>query len=114
MKQIYRSGGSKFDRPISSGKQSFEVHKDKFPLTQPIPKIEALVQCSGEAKYVVDHDTSRRDFHYANFVLANTQPGSVIKEIKTLEALVSVQTSKLLTEVFKQCCFRVFPELPQY
>lgn len=44
----YKSGGEKFDRPVTTGKQEFDTDKSIYPLTQPIPKVEALVQCSGK------------------------------------------------------------------
>ncbi|XP_044731803.1 indole-3-acetaldehyde oxidase-like [Chrysoperla carnea] len=95
----YKSGGPKFDRPVSTGKQEYDTKKDTYPLTQPIPKVEALVQCSGEAKYMVDVDTSREDFTYTAFVLARAAPGSKIKSInsddaKKLPGVVDVITSK--------------------
>jgi hypothetical protein len=45
------SGGNAIDRPLSSGKQIFYTDKSKWPLNQPVPKLEAIAQCSGE-----DHD----------------------------------------------------------
>ncbi|XP_075216126.1 xanthine dehydrogenase-like [Lycorma delicatula] len=49
-----RSGGSLLVRPLSSGMQDFETHKDLWPLNKPVPKLEAYSQCSGEAEYVND------------------------------------------------------------
>uniref|UniRef100_T1HPY1 FAD-binding PCMH-type domain-containing protein n=1 Tax=Rhodnius prolixus TaxID=13249 RepID=T1HPY1_RHOPR len=50
----YRSGYNNLQRPLSSGKQEYVSNKKEWPLTQPIPKIESLIQCSGEAEYVND------------------------------------------------------------
>ncbi|KAL1140403.1 hypothetical protein AAG570_000335 [Ranatra chinensis] len=50
----YRSGGFLLDRPLSSGKQEFDTDRNIWPLNKPIPKIEALIQCSGEAEYTND------------------------------------------------------------
>ncbi|XP_037034825.1 indole-3-acetaldehyde oxidase-like isoform X2 [Bradysia coprophila] len=49
-----KSGGEILHRPLSSGKQMFDTYKDKFPLTQPVPKYEGLIQVSGEAQYSND------------------------------------------------------------
>ncbi|KAG4073274.1 hypothetical protein HA402_008620 [Bradysia odoriphaga] len=37
-----KSGGEILHRPLSSGMQMFDTYKDKFPLTQPVPKYEGL------------------------------------------------------------------------
>lgn len=42
------SGGKDLIRPLSSGKQLFDTDKSEWPLTQPVPKLEALAQCSGK------------------------------------------------------------------
>lgn len=34
-------------RPMSSGKQEFEIDPTMFPLGKPMPKLEAVIQCSG-------------------------------------------------------------------
>lgn len=41
------SGGALLKRPISSGLQDFETNKSLYPLTQPITKLEALAQTTG-------------------------------------------------------------------
>ncbi|GAB0096817.1 hypothetical protein DMENIID0001_123850 [Sergentomyia squamirostris] len=51
---LYRSGIGPIPRPISSGTQSYQTIPARFPLTQPIMKNEALIQCSGEAEYIND------------------------------------------------------------
>lgn len=43
----YRSGGSVLTRPVSSGKREFDTRKEVWPLNQPVPKIEGLIQCAG-------------------------------------------------------------------
>ncbi|XP_315654.4 uncharacterized protein LOC1276323 [Anopheles gambiae] len=67
---IVRSGGSKIQRPISSGAQSFDTYPSNWPLTQALPKLEAFHQTAGEAIYVNDLP-SRPDELHAAFVLAN-------------------------------------------
>lgn len=42
-----RSGSLDLVRGISTGRQEFETHPDKWPLNQPVTKIEARAQCSG-------------------------------------------------------------------
>ncbi|KAK9512029.1 hypothetical protein O3M35_000556 [Rhynocoris fuscipes] len=49
-----RSGGTLLTRPVSSGKQEFDTDRNLWPLNKPIPKIEALLQCAGEAEYTND------------------------------------------------------------
>ena len=42
------SGGKILERPLSTGKQDFETNKSVWPLNKPVPKLEAVAQCSGE------------------------------------------------------------------
>jgi xanthine dehydrogenase/oxidase len=42
------SGGKILERPISTGKQDYETNKSVWPLNKPVPKLEAVTQCSGE------------------------------------------------------------------
>jgi hypothetical protein len=44
----FLNGGKDMIRPLSSGKQIFDTDKSEWPLNQPIPKLEAIAQCSGE------------------------------------------------------------------
>ncbi|KAB7507098.1 putative aldehyde oxidase 1 [Armadillidium nasatum] len=48
----YLSGSTELIRGTSSGEQIFDLNEDTWPLGKPIPKIEARIQCSGEAEYV--------------------------------------------------------------
>lgn len=48
------SGGTILERPISSGKHTFDTFVDRYPLTEKVPKYEGLIQCSGELKYIND------------------------------------------------------------
>lgn len=83
----YQSGGSILDRPISTSKQTYQTHADEYPLTKPIPKLEALAQTTGEAKFVVDTDVSRTNFTFGSFILARAEAGSTIKSINSQKAL---------------------------
>ncbi|CAH1401638.1 unnamed protein product [Nezara viridula] len=50
----YKSGGSLLQRPVSKGIQDFQTDSSIWPLNKPVPKIEALTQCAGEAEYTND------------------------------------------------------------
>nr|CAD7266658.1 unnamed protein product [Timema shepardi] len=73
----YQSGGELLTRPPSSGVQKFQTDSSQWPLNQPIPKIEALVQCSGEAEYVNDHPPVPGQL-FAAFVLTTEAVGNII------------------------------------
>ncbi|CAO1303177.1 unnamed protein product [Diamesa tonsa] len=72
----FKSGGNILTRGLSSGTQVFDTYKKNWPLTKNIPKIEADVQCSGEAKYVNDFP-SMPDEVYGAFVLAKNVHGKI-------------------------------------
>uniref|UniRef100_A0A1B0DAA3 Uncharacterized protein n=1 Tax=Phlebotomus papatasi TaxID=29031 RepID=A0A1B0DAA3_PHLPP len=80
----YQSGSSPIYRPLSSGKQIYQSTPALYPLTQPITKVEALVQCSGEAEYV--NDIYVHNSLWATFVLSN-DPLKTIASIDASEAL---------------------------
>lgn len=46
----YRSAVGQLVRPLSSGQQDYPTEPKNYPLTQPIPKLESVVQCTGQAK----------------------------------------------------------------
>ncbi|PNF35793.1 Xanthine dehydrogenase [Cryptotermes secundus] len=79
------SGGKDLVRPLSSGKHLFDTDKSEWPLTQPVPKLEALAQCSGEAEYVNDLPAIPGEA-YAAFVLTSEGQG-YISNIDPSEAL---------------------------
>uniref|UniRef100_A0A1B0GDN7 FAD-binding PCMH-type domain-containing protein n=1 Tax=Glossina morsitans morsitans TaxID=37546 RepID=A0A1B0GDN7_GLOMM len=85
VKEEFRSGGPILIRNLSSGIQSFESNKKNFPINQPVQKLEALIQCSGEATYMNDmltHDNTV----YCAFVTA-TKVNATIEQIDASEAL---------------------------
>jgi xanthine dehydrogenase/oxidase len=86
--QNYKSGGEILKRDLSSGIQTFDTYENKWPLTKNIPKIEADVQCTGEAKYVNDYPTLPNELHAA-FVTAKNVHG-IIDKIDASKALVRV------------------------
>ncbi|XP_052893269.1 xanthine dehydrogenase/oxidase-like isoform X2 [Anopheles moucheti] len=85
VKNEYKSGGSVLDRPLSSGTQSFDTIKENWPLTKNIPKIEGMLQTSGEAKYSNDLPAFPNEL-YAAFVLG-TESQTKIINIDASEAL---------------------------
>ncbi|XP_026741667.1 xanthine dehydrogenase 1-like isoform X2 [Trichoplusia ni] len=85
MNSYYKSGGEAIKRHKSKGMQSYETDKTLWPLNQPVPKIEALVQCSGEAVFANDLPTQANEV-FAAFVTADVNAGSIIKDFDTTEA----------------------------
>uniref|UniRef100_A0A1Y9H2G4 FAD-binding PCMH-type domain-containing protein n=1 Tax=Anopheles dirus TaxID=7168 RepID=A0A1Y9H2G4_9DIPT len=85
VKPSFRSGGSVLERPLSSGQQTFDTYERNWPLTKNIPKIEALAQTSGEAKFTNDLPPLPGEL-YAAFVIA-TKPHTRIGKIDAADAL---------------------------
>lgn len=81
-----KSGGDILERPLSSGMQIFDTYKDKYPLTQPVPKYEGLIQVSGEAQYANDIPQLDNEL-WAAFVPA-TRVRAKIGKIDASDALV--------------------------
>ncbi|KAJ2948179.1 hypothetical protein O0L34_g9987 [Tuta absoluta] len=75
----FQSGAVKIKetRQVSHAQQIFDTDKSLWPLNQPIPKVEALIQCSGEAAYIDDIPTLP-DEVYASFVLTTVPSGNII------------------------------------
>lgn len=88
----FKSGGEAIKRLTSKGSQTYDTDKTVWPLNQPVPKLEALVQCSGEATFANDLPT-QTDEVFAAFVTANAPAGSFISGFDTTEAMVSIGTS---------------------
>ncbi|XP_039947447.1 xanthine dehydrogenase-like [Bactrocera tryoni] len=81
----YRSGADILRRPLSSGTQTFETIEKNYPITQPVQKLDALIQCSGEAFYMDDTLTNS---HAVYCAFANaTRVGAHIEQIDASEAL---------------------------
>ncbi|KAJ0176322.1 hypothetical protein K1T71_008496 [Dendrolimus kikuchii] len=83
----YQSGGNKIrdNRPVSEGKQSVDTNPALWPINQPIQKLEALIQCAGEAKYTEDLPSYPHEV-FGAFVLS-TVPKGFIVEIDPSKAL---------------------------
>lgn len=88
VKVEYKTGGEILLRTLSSGKQEFDTYRDNWPLTEPVPKIEGLYQCSGEAAYVNDIPHQPGEL-WAAYVHA-TDVHSKITKIETDDALVRI------------------------
>ncbi|XP_059622489.1 xanthine dehydrogenase-like [Phlebotomus argentipes] len=84
VRPIYKSGTFSIPRPLSAGQQTYETFPPKYPISQPITKIEALWQCSGEAEYVNDIEACHA--LWATFVLSK-DPMKTIASIDPTEAL---------------------------
>ncbi|CAB0016975.1 unnamed protein product [Nesidiocoris tenuis] len=48
-----KSGSSLLTRSVSSGRQDFDTDRSRWPVNQPVPKLEGLMQCADDVKYKV-------------------------------------------------------------
>ncbi|WAR26952.1 XDH1-like protein [Mya arenaria] len=62
---IYRSGALPLERPLSSGKQTYDTKKQEWPLTEPLLKLEGKAQVTGEAEFLNDIPPSPGELHAA-------------------------------------------------
>ncbi|XP_066250724.1 xanthine dehydrogenase-like isoform X1 [Euwallacea similis] len=81
-----QSGGSLLSRGLSSGTQEFTTDKAEYPVTEPIVKLEALAQTSGQAQYVMDKPDLPNQLH-GSLVLIEAPPGSIVTSINPSKAL---------------------------
>ena len=68
----------------STGQQNYETDPDKYPLTQPLPKLDSRKQTAGEAQYVGDLPAMTGQLH-AVFV-KSTVASADVKSIDTSKA----------------------------
>ncbi|CAK1549450.1 unnamed protein product [Leptosia nina] len=66
----------KKSRPLSKGTEVYDTNPVLWPLNEPMPKVEALIQCAGEATFVNDVQTMRKEV-YCAFVTAKIFSGSI-------------------------------------
>ncbi|XP_055605925.1 aldehyde oxidase 3-like [Uranotaenia lowii] len=85
VKSQYLSGSVPIDRPLSTGSQSYSTNPRNWPLTKYVPKLEALAQTAGEAKFINDLPEMKGEL-YAAFVIA-TKPKTKILRINPTKAL---------------------------
>ncbi|XP_045452021.1 LOW QUALITY PROTEIN: xanthine dehydrogenase-like [Melitaea cinxia] len=74
----YQSGAVKIHetRPVSDGKQIFTTNPTTWPVNKPFPKLDALIQCAGEAKYTEDLPSLPGEV-FAAFVLSTVGRGTI-------------------------------------
>ncbi|XP_060520176.1 xanthine dehydrogenase-like [Cylas formicarius] len=82
----HKTGGQEIFRPVSSAFQTINSDQSLYPLTQPVTKVEALAQTSGQAQYILDIPDQPGQLH-AVLVQARATPGSTITKIDTTAAL---------------------------
>jgi xanthine dehydrogenase/oxidase len=54
VREVNRSGGETYERPLSGGQQIVEVYPDEAPVGEPILRTTAFQQATGELKYTQD------------------------------------------------------------
>ncbi|XP_049874984.1 uncharacterized protein LOC126373065 [Pectinophora gossypiella] len=74
-----RSGADRVreSRPSSDGRQIFDTNPTLWPVNQPVKKLEALIQCSGEAPYSEDLPALPNEV-FATFVLSTVPTGTIV------------------------------------
>lgn len=89
LKPWYRSGARDFrkTRPLSKSSIVYDTNPIIWPMTEPTPMAEALIQCAGEAKYCNDLPTQPKEVFCA-FVTSDICTGE-IESIDATPALVS-------------------------
>ncbi|CAH1997045.1 unnamed protein product [Acanthoscelides obtectus] len=83
------SGGTLLQRPLSTAIQEFGTTPRNYPLSEPIPKVEALAQTSGQAEYCADLPNLPNQT-FGAFVTATAVANSQLGQIDPSEALVSL------------------------
>lgn len=83
------------ERPISKGTETYDTKKELWPLTKPMPKVEAFAQCAGEAEYVNDIIKVEEEY-FADVLLADRGPATISK-IDVTKALAYPGVHKFVT-----------------
>ncbi|OWR50825.1 aldehyde oxidase, partial [Danaus plexippus plexippus] len=88
LKSRYASGSIKIHetRKVSEAQFFYETDPSLWPLTKPIPRLNGLVQCAGETKYVDDLVQQPGEV-FAAFVLSTVALGTIVN-IDASKALV--------------------------
>lgn len=73
----FKSGADLLKREISSGTQEFDRLENKWPVSKRVVKVEANIQCTGEALYTNDFQPQLNEL-YAAFVLATKVHGKIL------------------------------------
>jgi xanthine dehydrogenase molybdopterin-binding subunit B len=79
----------------ATGVQEYETDEAQWPISQPVEKIEARVQCAGEAEYVEDIPLASGELHAA-FVMTS-QANCDIVSVDTAAALVDINSFPIST-----------------
>ncbi|KAK3581541.1 hypothetical protein CHS0354_031882 [Potamilus streckersoni] len=90
-----QSGSTPLVRSLSSGQQTYDTNKQEWPLTEPLQKLEAKAQVTGEAEYVNDIPLQPGELHAA-FVIS-TVGNAKIQSIDASAALLLPGVLKVLT-----------------
>ncbi|ODM92327.1 Abscisic-aldehyde oxidase [Orchesella cincta] len=83
---LNRSGATDIERSLHYGKQTYDSDQSQWPLYQPIPKLEAYAQASGEAEYVNDIHPQQGEL-FGAFVLSTVGNAS-LKNVDPAEAML--------------------------
>jgi len=90
-----QSASVPYVRPLSQGVQSYSSKPSEYPVTEPMTKLSAMIQASGEAQYATDVPTQPAELAAA-FVLT-TQGNAKILGIDSSQAEQMSGFVKLLT-----------------
>ncbi|KAL4711114.1 hypothetical protein ACJJTC_009485 [Scirpophaga incertulas] len=92
-----RSGGLMLARRVSSGRQDFQTNASLYPLNQPVPKLEAIIQSAGEARYANDVPNHPNQV-FGAFALSTVASGKVdvvnVKKLMETPGILAVYTAK--------------------
>jgi len=75
----------RFLRPLQKGSQEYKTDPKLYPINKPVEKLEATLQCSGEAEYVNDIPALHNEVHAA--MVLSTQANCDIDSVDTSEAM---------------------------
>lgn len=85
------SAAATYERPVSSGSQSYDTNPIEYPASQYMPKLDGIYQTSGEAQYVDDSDHIEGTL-YAAMVLSTNANASIaaidVSEAMKIEGVV--------------------------
>jgi xanthine dehydrogenase/oxidase len=67
---VNESAANRYVRPVSTGQQKYKVQKDELPVSEPMIRLSAFLQASGEARYTHDIPLPPRGLEAAYVVSA--------------------------------------------
>eukprot|EP00727_Mastigamoeba_balamuthi_P007120 m51a1_g3028 xanthine dehydrogenase/oxidase, putative (1187) ;mRNA; f:893905-899128 len=79
-----QSAARDFERPVSSGYLSYQSKPEDYPVTYPLPKVDAPLSATGDAVYTKDRAV---DGMLHGYVVISTCPAGDIESIDATEAL---------------------------